>query len=34
MVASLTKHAENIRFASRIAGVGSLGRPRYVAVAF
>lgn len=34
MVASLPKGAENIRFASRVAGIGSLGRPRYVAVAF
>jgi len=34
LVASLPKDAENIRFASRVAGIGSLGRPRYVAVAF
>jgi hypothetical protein len=34
LVASLPKHAENIRFASRVAGVGSLGRQRFVAVAF
>jgi hypothetical protein len=34
LVASLPKDAEDIRFCSRIAGTGSLGRPRYVAVAF
>ena len=34
LVASLPKDAENIRFCSRIAGTGSLGRPRFVAVAF
>jgi hypothetical protein len=34
LIASLPKRAENIRFASRVAGIGSLGRPRYVAVAF
>jgi Uncharacterized protein conserved in bacteria (DUF2252) len=33
LIASLPKHAENIRFASRVAGVGSLGRRRFVAVA-
>jgi Uncharacterized protein conserved in bacteria (DUF2252) len=32
--ASLPKDAKNIRFHSRVAGGGSLGRPRYVAVAF
>jgi hypothetical protein len=32
--ASLPKDAKNIRFRSRVAGGGSLGRPRYVAVAF
>ena len=30
----LPKDAKNIRFRSRVAGGGSLGRPRYVAVAF
>jgi hypothetical protein len=34
LVASLPKDAENTRFCSRIAGTGSLGRPRFVAVAF
>jgi hypothetical protein len=34
LIASLPKGAENIRYASRVAGIGSLGRPRYVAVAF
>jgi hypothetical protein len=34
LMASLPKDVENIRFCSRIAGTGSLGRPRYVAVAF
>jgi len=34
LIASLPKDAENIRFRSRVAGIGSLGRPRYVAVAF
>jgi hypothetical protein len=34
LVASLPKDADNIRFCSRSAGTGSLGRPRYVAVAF
>jgi len=29
----LPKGTVNITFASRVAGVGSLGRPRYVAVA-
>lgn len=32
--ASLPNDAKNIRFRSRVAGGGSLGRPRYVAVAF
>jgi hypothetical protein len=34
LIASLPKDAENIRLCSRVAGIGSLGRPRYVAVAF
>jgi hypothetical protein len=34
LTASLPKDAENILFRSRVAGGGSLGRPRYVAVAF
>jgi len=34
LMASLPKDAKNIRFRSRVAGGGSLGRPRYVAVAF
>jgi hypothetical protein len=34
LTASLPKDAKNIRFRSRVAGGGSLGRPRYVAVAF
>jgi hypothetical protein len=34
LIASLPKDVENIRFRSRVAGTGSLGRPRYVAVAF
>ena len=34
LIASLPKDAKNIRFRSRVAGGGSLGRPRYVAVAF
>jgi hypothetical protein len=34
LTASLPKDAENIRFGSRVAGGGSLGRPRYVAVAY
>jgi hypothetical protein len=34
LTASLPKDAENIRFASRVAGIGSLGRPRFVAVAY
>jgi hypothetical protein len=34
LAASLPKDTENIRFCSRVAGGGSLGRPRYVAVAF
>ncbi len=34
LMASLPKDAQNIRFRSRVAGIGSLGRPRYVAVAF
>ena len=34
LVASLPKDAEGIRLHSRVAGGGSLGRPRYVAVAF
>jgi hypothetical protein len=34
LIASLPKEAENIRFCSRVKGGGSLGRPRYVAVAF
>jgi hypothetical protein len=34
LIASLPKDAENIRFHSRVAGGGSLGRPRYVATAF
>lgn len=32
--ASLPKHARKIRLRARVAGGGSLGRPRYVAVAF
>jgi Uncharacterized protein conserved in bacteria (DUF2252) len=32
--ASLPKHVGKIRFRSRVAGGGSLGRPRYVAVGF
>jgi hypothetical protein len=34
LIASLPKDAENVRFCSRVKGGGSLGRPRYVAVAF
>jgi hypothetical protein len=34
LIASLPKDVEGIRFCSRVAGIGSLGRPRYVAVAF
>jgi uncharacterized protein DUF2252 len=34
LVASLPKDAKGIRLHSRVAGGGSLGRPRYVAVAF
>lgn len=34
LIASLPKDVESIRFCSRVAGGGSLGRPRYVAVAF
>ena len=34
LIASMPKDAEGIRFCSRVAGIGSLGRPRYVAVAF
>jgi hypothetical protein len=34
LIASLPKDAKKIRFRSRVAGGGSLGRPRYVAVAF
>ena len=34
LVASLPKDAKDIRFRSRVAGGGSLGRPRYVALAF
>jgi hypothetical protein len=34
LIESLPKDAKNIRLRSRVAGGGSLGRPRYVAVAF
>src|SRR4051794_34088211 len=34
LVASLPKDAKDIRLRSRVAGGGSLGRPRYVAIAF
>ena len=34
LIASLPKDIESVRFCSRVAGGGSLGRPRYVAVAF
>ena len=34
LIASLPKDAKSIRFHSRVAGSGGLGRPRYVAVAF
>lgn len=34
LIASLPKDVESVRFCSRVAGGGSLGRPRYVAVAF
>ncbi|MBR1156791.1 DUF2252 family protein [Bradyrhizobium sp. JYMT SZCCT0428] len=34
LVASLPRGAKRIRLRSRVAGSGSLGRPRYVAVAF
>jgi hypothetical protein len=34
MIARLPKDAGKVRFRSRVAGGGSLGRPRYVAVAF
>jgi Uncharacterized protein conserved in bacteria (DUF2252) len=34
LIASLPKDVERVRLCSRVAGGGSLGRPRYVAVAF
>ncbi len=34
LLASLPKDVDSVRFGSRVAGSGSLGRPRYVAVAF
>jgi hypothetical protein len=34
LVASLPKDVDSVRLCSRVAGGGSLGRPRYVAVAF
>ena len=34
LIASLPDDVESVRFCSRVAGGGSLGRPRYVAVAF
>jgi hypothetical protein len=34
LIARLPKDVEGVRFCSRVAGGGSLGRPRYVAVAF
>ena len=34
LIASLPKDVESVRFCSRVAGGGSLGRPRYVAIAF
>jgi hypothetical protein len=33
LIASLPKDAANVRFCHRVAGGGSLGRPRYVAIA-
>ncbi|MDP1586018.1 MAG: DUF2252 family protein [Bradyrhizobium sp.] len=34
LIASLPKDVESVRFCARVAGSGSLGRPRHVAVAF
>lgn len=34
LIASLPKDVDSVRFCARVAGSGSLGRPRYVAVAF
>jgi hypothetical protein len=34
LIASMPKDAEIIRLGTRVAGIGGLGRPRYVAVAF
>jgi len=34
LIASLPEDAEDVRFCSRVKGGGSLGRPRFVAIAF
>jgi len=34
LIASLPEQVEDVRFCSRVKGGGSLGRPRYVAIAF